>query len=163
MPSGTVLFVEGSPSVFINCPKPTNGQLLSATESVAYLMNASRDILLKVESDTESATTEIVAERQCFIRAYALHAFERDPASLSSPAVADMCYYSAGLAKVYANRLWKRNIHMYPEYPNNHAIRSHVYKSPGLEEACKLLLGPSVYNKQATFNALGVTAHAWAL
>jgi hypothetical protein len=52
---------------------------------------------------------------------------------------------------------------MYPEYPNNHAIRSHVYKSPGLEEACKLLLGPSVYNKQATFNALGVTAHAWAL
>jgi len=64
MPSGTVLFGEGSPSVVINCPKPTEGQLLSATESIAHPMNTSRDILLKANSDTESATTEIVAERQ---------------------------------------------------------------------------------------------------
>jgi hypothetical protein len=46
-------------------------------------MNASGDILLKVESDTDS-TTEIIAERQYSIEGYAMHAFERDAALLTA-------------------------------------------------------------------------------
>jgi len=101
-PNGTVVFGKDTPSVIINFPPPDSGQLLFASDSVAYLMNASGDVLLKVEGDTDS-TTEIIAERQYPLEGYAVHAFERDAALLTTSAIADMCHYSAALARIYAN------------------------------------------------------------
>jgi hypothetical protein len=138
------LFGNGTPSVIINFPPPDSGHLLFTRDSIVYLMNASGDVLLKVQSDKET-TTEITAERRCLVAGYAVHAFQRDAALLNPSAVTDMCNYSAALARIYANRMWagERNSES-PELK----MRSLVHREPELNEATQLLIGPEAYNKK---------------
>ena len=72
-PAGDVVFGSGNPSVIIRFHK---GQLLWHSTSSVYLMNSSKEILLRVKLEEEADIADIRTERKIPIRDYAKYILE---------------------------------------------------------------------------------------
>ena len=131
--------------MLIEYPPPTSTFKAYGPESVAYLLDATGEIQLKVEAENATQIFEIELQAKFPATGYASMAFHADTMLLKPTAITEMCHFSAALAYCFATVLEARG-----SIKGGRKVINNKIQLPGrnLELAANLILGEADYNKK---------------
>jgi hypothetical protein len=119
-------------------------------------LNAAGEILFCVKPDEEGLVL-ISPEPKIPARGYARHVFASDELLLESPAIGDMCTYSAALALNFSARLYTG--HRNSETPGRTGESAFISGTRHVEHATEFLVGSEDYNKRLTLSYCQMLNH----